>query len=370
MKTVKDIDLKNKTVLLRAGFDAPIADNKIEDNFRIIAGLPTLEYLRQNHCRIIVISHIGRQGDRENPALPVAPVVSELRGLCPGVVFTEAQDCVGPEAEKMAKKVVPGEILVLENLRFHPEEEKNDAGFSRALAGLADIFIQDAFCVLHRDHASVTGIPKYLPTAAGLLVASEVKELGEAEASPRHPAIVVLGGAKTETKIPVIANLLQKGYDQVLIGGMIANNFLKNRGADIKNSLLDQEYLDDSAAILEKFGPKIVLPRDFLWSDGKKILDIGAKTTDSYKNIIASAKTIIWNGPMGVFEEKGFERGTMEIGQAIAASRAKKIAGGGDTIAAMREFQLLSKMDFISTGGGVMLEFLSGKTLPGLEILK
>jgi len=370
MKTIQDIDLKNKTVLLRAGFDVPIADGKVQDNFRITAGLLTLEYLRKNHCRIIVISHIGRSGDCENPALPIGPVVQELRRLCPETIFSEAHDCVGPEAESKARAISPGEILVLENLRFHREEEKNEAGFSRALACLADIFVQDGFCVLHRDHASVTGIPKYLPAVAGLLVASEVKELGEAEANPDHPAIVVLGGAKTETKIPVIANLLQKGYDQVLVGGRVANNFLENRGADVKSSALDQECLGDSAAILKKFGPKIVLPSDFLWNNKEKIFDIGAKTIDNYKDIILSAKTIIWNGPMGVFEEKEFEKGTMEIGQAIAKSRAKKIAGGGDTIAAMRKFQLLEKMDFVSTGGGVMLEFLAGKTLPGLEILK
>ncbi|TSC52628.1 MAG: phosphoglycerate kinase [Parcubacteria group bacterium LiPW_72] len=377
MKTLKDIDLKGKTVLVRAGFDVPIENGKVQDNFRITAGLETVKYLLQNHCKIILAFHIGRKGDKENPALPVAPVVEELKRIMRDVSFLEVSSWAGQIEDsdsrrmekKMARGLREGQILVLENLRLHPGEEKNDDHFARELASLADVFVQDAFCVLHRDHASVTGVPKYLLTVAGFLVAREVEELDNAAERPTHPALVVIGGAKTETKIPVIANLLTQGYDQVLAGGVVANIFLKNQKVDLKNSTVDQEYLDDAAAIWDQFQSKIVLPSDYVWNEKEQIFDIGGETIRHYQDLINAAKTIIWNGPMGVFEEEKFRAGTLKIGEAIAVSSAKKIAGGGDTIAALRKFKLLKQMDFISTGGGVMLEFLAGKKLPGLKIL-
>lgn len=369
MKTLKDIDLRGKTVLVRTGFDVPIENGKVQDNFRITAGLETVKYLLQNHCKIILAFHIGRKGDKENPALRVAPVVEELKRIMRDISFLEASGWEGQMVKRMAQGLREGQILVLENLRLHPGEEKNDHHFARELASLADIFVQDAFCVLHRDHASVVGVPKYLLTVAGFLVAKEVEELDNAAERPTHPALIVIGGAKTETKIPVIANLLAKGYDQVLAGGVVANNFLKNQKVDLKNSTVDQEYLDDAAAIWDQFQSRIILPSDYVWNAKEQIFDIGGETIRSYQDLINVAKTIIWNGPMGVFEEERFRAGTLKIGQAIAVSSAKKIAGGGDTIAALRKFQLLEQMDFISTGGGVMLEFLAGKKLPGLKIL-
>ncbi|MDD5627175.1 MAG: phosphoglycerate kinase [Patescibacteria group bacterium] len=369
MKTIRDINLRNKTVLVRTGFDVPIENGKVQDNFRITAGLETVKYLLQNHCKIILAFHIGRKGDKENPALPVAPVVEELKRIMKDISFLEVSNWTGQTVKKMAQGLREGQILVLENLRLYPGEEKNDDHFARELASLAEVFVQDAFCVLHRDHASVTGVPKYLLTVAGFLVAREVEELDNAAERPAHPALAVIGGAKTETKIPVIANLLTRGYNQVLAGGVVANNFLKNQEVDLKNSTVDQEYLDDAAAIWDQFQGKIVLPSDYVWNEKEQIFDIGGETIRSYQDLINAAKTIIWNGPMGVFEEKKFEEGTLQIGQAIAVSSAKKIAGGGDTIAALRKFQLLEQMDFISTGGGVMLEFLAGKELPGLKIL-
>jgi len=370
MKTLKDIDLKGKTILVRAGFDVPIENGKVQDNFRIIAGLETLKYLLQNHCKIILAFHIGRKGDRENPAHRVAPVVRELRKLLGGISFFEAPVCVGKGVQKMAQGLKEGQILVLENLRLYPGEEKNDDHFVRELASLANTFVQDAFCVLHRNHASVTSVPKYLLTVAGFLVAREVEELGNAAEHPTHPALVIIGGAKTETKIPVIANLLTKGYDQVLLGGIVANNFLKNQKIDLKNSALDKDYLDDAAAIWNQFQGKIILPSDYLWNTKKRIFDIGENTIKNYKDLIATSQTIIWNGPMGVFEEEKFQKGTVEIAKAIIESGAFSIIGGGETVEFINKIGFGNKFNYVSTGGGALLDFICDGELVAIEALK
>ncbi len=378
MKTIKDINLTNKTVLLRTGFDVPIEKGKVVDHYRIAAGLPTIRYLVQRNCKIIIIFHIGRPEGKVAPKLEVEPVRAKLSSL----LGCQIPRAVSYQKEQVAQEVAGlqgGRILLLENLRFLPEEIENDQGFARDLASLAQIYVQDAFSVLHRDHASVTGIPKYLPTVAGLLLEKEIKKLQQAKEEPLKPAIVIIGGAKTETKIPVLDNLLAGNFDQALIGGVVANNFLISQGVDLKKSRIDADFIEDSQKLLKKYNfilgtgfrvdDEIILPSDFVWNDQDQIFDIGPQTIKQYQGIISSAQTIIWNGPMGVFEEEKFAGGTREIAKAILGSRAKKIVGGGDTVAALIKFKLLDKFDFVSTGGGVMLKFLAGEKLPGLEVL-
>lgn len=369
METIKDIDLKNKTILVRTGFDVPLQKGKVVDNHRIVAGLPTIKYLLRQNCKIILIFHIGRPEGKVIRKLSVAPVQDELTTLLDLSIF-KAPACTGKNIKEMVGSLEEQEILILENLRFYSGEEKNEENFARELASLAQVFVQDGFSVLHREHASTVGIPKFLPTVAGLLVAKEVGELGRAKDRPQRPAIVIIGGAKVETKIPVIDNLLKKRFDLALIGGTVANHFLALQGAGLKESLIEKDLLENCRKILERYKEKIILPSDFVWNNKGQIFDLGPKTICQYREIIRKAKTIIWNGPLGVFEEEKYAQGTGQIAEAIASSSAKKISGGGDTISALNKFRLLSKFDFVSTGGGTMLRFLAGEKLPGLEILK
>jgi phosphoglycerate kinase len=384
LKTIHNLNLKNKKVFLRVGFDVPLGDDgKIngKEDWRIKASLPTIEYLLKENCRIILATHLGRPKGEIVKKLSVEPIQEKLSEIL-NLPIMMVSDCAGPQVKKTADKIRGGEILLLENLRFYLEEEKNDLDFAKKLASLAEIYINDAFSVCHRRHASVCAITKFLPSYAGLLLEKEVSILSEAVNNPKRPATIIIGGAKTKTKVPVIEHLLDK-FDNILIGGVVANVILKAKGIDIGNSLLSDIDLDEAKKISFKDN-KLHIPVDAVVCNDKnkiilsaigkignnKILDIGSETAKMYSKIISDSKTIIWNGPMGKFEEEEYSKGTKKIAEAVVQSNAYKIVGGGDTIFALNQFNLIEQMDFVSTGGGSMLKFLSGKKLPGLEVLE
>ncbi len=375
MQTVKDIFLDQKKIFLRAGFDVPIEAGEILEKGRILAGIPTLKYLLQKKCRIILAFHIGRPEGKCVPALGVGPVCAELSRILK-MPIRQAPGCVDSASQRLAQGLRPGGILVLENLRFYRGEEENDLVFAQKLRLGAQVFVQDAFSVLHRAHASVVALPQFCQQSkkaevvAGLLVEREANFLRAAQERPAHPAVVVIGGAKTETKIPVIKNLLRQGFDRALVGGVVANNFLAILGRDLQDSLVDQDHLAVTKALWQEFPGQIIVPQDSLWNIQKQIYDIGPQTIEHYTKIIRKAKTIVWNGPLGVFEQAPFAQGTQKIAEAILAARARNVVGGGDTVMALQKFKLYDQFDFVSTGGGVMLEFLAGKELPGLKILE
>ena len=349
MKTVKDINLENKRVLVRVGFNVPVGnDGRVDEKeaWRIKKALPTINYLLKRNCKIILAAHLDRPGGKVIESLRLGPVQDKLSELL-NLSVIRTQDCVGPAVEKIVSEMQKGEILLLENLRFYPQEEKNDLKFAEKLAKLADIYINDAFSVCHRQHASIVGIAKYLPSAAGLLLVKEIKALSKILEVSKKPAIAIIGGIKIKTKLPMIKLLAQK-FDWVLVGGAVANK-IKNQKLKIKN---------------------IRLPVDYIFNkDKNSAYDIGPKTIADFCRIISKAKVIVWNGPMGKFEDERFIKGTKEIAEVVAKSKAYKVVGGGDTVLALSRFHLINKIDFISTGGGAMLEFLAGKELPGLEAL-
>jgi 3-phosphoglycerate kinase len=386
--TIKDIDLKNKTVLLRADFNVPLDENlKITDDIRIRATLPTIKYLLQNGAKkIILMSHLGRPDGKVVAKYSLKPVAQRLEEhLKEPVKFLD--DCVG---EKIKAEIAAAKerIVLLENLRFHPEEEANNANFAKALASLADIFVNDAFGTAHRAHASTEGVTHYSKAAAGFLLEKEIEYLGKAIENPQRPFMVILGGAKVSDKIGVIENLLPK-CDAILIAGGMAYTFLKAQGKEIGNSKLEKDKIDKALFILEKarqLNKEILLPIDNLVVDtiiadakteivgenipeGKIAVDIGPKTIALFEEKLKSAKTIVWNGPLGIFEMDAFSQGTEEIARFISGLDATTIIGGGDTAAAMAKFKLEDKLTHISTGGGASLEFLEGKNLPGITAL-
>jgi 3-phosphoglycerate kinase len=384
LKTIHNLNLKNKKVFLRVGFDVPLGDDeKIngKEDWRIKASLPTIKYLLKENCRIILATHLGRPKGKTVKKLSVKPIQKKLSEIL-NLPIIMASDCIGSQVEKTASEMQSGEILLLENLRFYQEEEKNDLDFAKKLANLAEIYINDAFSVCHRQHASVYAITKFLPSYAGILIEKEVSILSEAINNPKRPATIIIGGAKAKTKVPVIKYLLDK-FDNILIGGIVANVILKAKGIDIGNSLLSDIDLNEAKKISFKDN-KLHIPVDAVACNDKnkiilsaigkignnKILDIGSETAEMYSKIISDSKTIIWNGPMGKFEKEEYSKGTKKIAEAVAESNAYKIVGGGDTIFALSQFGLIDKMDFVSTGGGSMLQFLSGKKLPGLEALE
>ena len=384
LKTIHNLNLKNKKVFLRVGFDVPLGnDGKIDgkEDWRIKASVPTIKYLLEENCKIILATHLGRPKGKVVEKLSVKPIQKKLSEIL-NLPIIMASDCVGSQVEKTADKIQSGGILLLENLRFHQEEEKNDLNFAKKMASLAEIYINDAFSVSHRRHASVCAITKFLPSYAGLLLEKEVNILSEAINNPKRPATIIVGGAKAKTKVPVIEHLLNK-FDNILIGGVVANVILKAKGIDIGNSLLSDINSNETKKNSLKDN-KLHIPVDAVACDNKnkiilsaigkigdnKILDIGLETAKMYSKIISDSKTIIWNGPMGKFEEEKYSKGTKKIAQAVAENNGYKIVGGGDTIFALSQFGLIDKMDFVSTGGGSMLEFLSGKKLPGLEALE
>jgi phosphoglycerate kinase len=385
-KSITDINVKGKRVLVRVDYNVPIKDNKVVDDTRIVAAMPTLNYLLEHGAAVILCSHLGRPKGGPDPKFSLRPVAAYLSGLL-GKPVAFADDCVGPVAEAAAKALKPGEVLVLENTRFHPEEEKNDPEMARKLASLADVYVNDAFGSAHRAHASTEGVAHFLPAVAGFLMEKEIKYLGQAIANPKRPFIAILGGAKISDKIGVIRNLLTKA-DQILIGGGMANTFFKAQGYPIGDSLCEDEVLDTARQLLKSGTTHLRLPVDVVIGDrfdaeaekkliamgpvpdGWRILDIGPATVSNFGKTISTAGTIVWNGPMGVFEFPRFAEGTIGIAKAVAASKAVSIIGGGDSVSAINQAGLADRITHISTGGGASLEMLEGLDLPGLVALQ
>ena len=389
-KTVKDIDLKGKKVFVRCDFNVPMDENQnITDNTRIKAALPTIKYLLEQNCKIILASHLGRPKGEVKPEFSLKPVAKELSKLL-GKDVIMANDVIGEDATSKAENLKEGEIMLLENVRFHREETDNDPEFAKKLASMAEIFVNDAFGTAHRAHASTTGIADYIPGVAGFLIEKELKFLGNAINNPERPFVAILGGAKVSDKIGVIDSLLDK-VDTLMIGGGMAYTFFKAQGYNVGNSLCEVEKTDLALEAMEKAkakGVKLLLPIDtkigkefkpdtesktVAWTeipDEWEGFDIGEKTIEMFKNELQSAKTVIWNGPLGLFEFDQFAIGTNEIAKTLAELDATTIIGGGDSAAAVTKAGLADKMTHISTGGGASLEFLEGKKLPGIECLQ
>lgn len=384
-KMVSDLDVKGKKVLARVDFNVPIQDGKVGDDTRIQAALPTIKYLLGNGAAVVLCSHLGRPKGEVKPELSLRPVADYLGTLIDADVKF-AEDCIGEKAKAAAQALDPGQVLVLENTRFHAGEKKNDPDMAKKLASLAELYVNDAFGTAHRAHASTAGVAKHLPAAAGFLMEKEIKYLGNTIADPERPFVAILGGAKVSDKIGVIENLLEKA-DRILIGGGMANTFFKAQGYGMADSLVEDDVLDTAKELLDKAAGKLVLPVDVVIADafdaeadskimdvgdvpaGWRILDIGPRTIQAFEDIIARAGTVVWNGPMGVFEFDKFAKGTFEVAEKIAKSKAIGIVGGGDSASAMRKAGLEDKITHISTGGGASLDMLEGKTLPGLAAL-
>ena len=388
-KTVRDIDLKDKKVLVRCDFNVPMDENRnITDNRRIVAALPTIKYLLEQNCKIVLCSHLGRPKGEFKKEFSLEPVAKELSKLL-GKEVIMAKDVIGEDAENKAKNLKNGEILLLENVRFHREETDNDPEFAKKLASFGEIFVNDAFGTAHRAHASTEGVTKYLPSVSGFLIEKELKFLGEALENPERPFVAILGGSKVSDKIGVIENLLEK-VDTLIIGGGMAYTFFKAQGYSVGESLCEEDKCDLALELMEKAkekNVKFLLPIDNKVGkefkpdtesktvksteipDGWEGLDIGEETIKLYKEELKNAKTIVWNGPLGVFEFDQFAVGTNEIAKALGDIDAIKIIGGGDSAAAVEKAGLAEKMTHISTGGGASLEFLEGKKLPGIEAL-
>ena len=384
-KTLRDLDVKGKKVLVRVDFNVPIKDGKVGDDTRIQAALPTLNYLLDEGAALILTSHLGRPKGEAKPEFSLAPVAEYLGGLVK-VPVKFAGDCLGDVAKAAATALQPGEILLLENTRFHAGETKNDPAMAAELASLADVFVNDAFGTAHRAHASNVGVSEKLVAVAGFLLEKELKYLGESIANAERPFVAILGGAKVSDKIGVITNLLEK-TDKILIGGGMANTFFKAQGYEMADSLVEADALETAKELIAKAGDKLQLPVDMVIADefaeqaqskvvpvgnvpaGWRVLDIGPATVAAYADILKSAKTVVWNGPMGVFEFPEFSKGTYGVAEAVAAADAVSIIGGGDSVAAINESGLADKVSHISTGGGASLEMLEGKVLPGLAAL-
>lgn len=388
-KTVRDLDVAGKKVLVRVDFNVPLNDKgEITDDTRITASLPTVQYLLEQKAAVILMAHLGRPKGQVKPELSLAPVAKHLGKLL-GKKILFAPDCVGEAAQAAASKLKPGHILLLENLRFHKEEEKNDMDFAEKLASLADLYVNDGFGVSHRAHASVEGVTHFLPAAAGFLLEKEIQYVGQAVTNPLHPFVAIIGGAKVSDKIGVISNLLDK-VDTLLIGGGMANTFLAAQGYKMGKSLVEEDKLDLAKELLAKAKKNkvnMLLPTDLVMAaafapDAEHVtekvknlnqaymaLDIGAETSKAYAEALADAKMIVWNGPMGVFEMDAFCKGTEAVAKAVAKSRATSIVGGGDSVAAIEKLGLAKRITHISTGGGASLEYLEGKVLPGVAAL-
>lgn len=388
-KTVRDLDVAGKKVLVRVDFNVPLNDKgEITDDTRITASLPTIQYLLEQKAAVILMAHLGRPKGQVKPELSLAPVAKHLGKLL-GKKILFAPDCVGEAAQAAASKLKPGHILLLENLRFHKEEEKNDMEFAEKLASLADLYVNDGFGVSHRAHASVEGVTHFLPAAAGFLLEKEIQYVGQAVTNPLHPFVAIIGGAKVSDKIGVISNLLDK-VDTLLIGGGMANTFLAAQGHKMGKSLVEEDKLDLAKELLAKAKKNkvnMLLPTDLVMAaafapDAEHVtekvknlnqdymaLDIGAETSKAYAEALADAKMIVWNGPMGVFEMDAFCKGTEAVAKAVAKSRATSIVGGGDSVAAIEKLGLAKRITHISTGGGASLEYLEGKVLPGVAAL-
>ena len=388
-KTIRDIDLKGKKVFVRCDFNVPMDENQnITDNTRIVAALPTIKYLLEQNCKLILASHLGRPKGEFKAEFSLAPVAKELSKLL-GKDVIMAKDVIGEDATTKASNLKEGEILLLENVRFHREETDNDPEFSKKLASMAEIYVNDAFGSAHRAHASTAGIAKYLPAVSGFLIEKELEFLGNAVNNPERPFVAILGGAKVSDKIGVIDSLLEK-VDTLMIGGGMAYTFFKAQGYEVGNSICEMDKLDLAREAMEKAkqkGVKLMLPvdtkigKEFKPDTESKIVeytqipaewegfDIGPKTIEMFSEELKNAKTVVWNGPLGLFEFDQFAIGTNEIAKVLSEIEATTIIGGGDSAAAVRKAGLQDKMTHISTGGGASLEFLEGKKLPGIECL-
>ncbi len=390
-KTVRDVELKGKRIICRCDFNVPMKEGAITDDTRIRAALPTICYMLEQGASVILMSHLGRPKGKPDPKYTLAPVAERLGQLLEkDVIFAASERVVDEEICRKAGALQPGEVMLLENVRYREEEEKNDPAFSRELAQLAELFVNDAFGTAHRAHSSTAGIADYLPAVSGFLIEKELQFLGEAVEDPKRPFVAILGGSKVSDKIGVIENLISKA-DTILIGGGMAYTFLKANGRGIGTSLCEEDKLELARHLQEKAknaGVTLLLPEDskcgdafaadcgtcFADSDampeGYMGMDIGPKTIETYRSAIAEAGTVIWNGPMGVFEFPAFEDGTKAVAKAMADSSAVTVVGGGDSAAAVKQFGLEEGMTHISTGGGASLEFLEGKVLPGVACLQ
>ncbi|WP_425757453.1 phosphoglycerate kinase [Ihubacter sp. rT4E-8] len=390
-KTVRDIDVKGKRVLVRCDFNVPQKDGAITDDKRIVSALPTISYLREHGAKIILMSHLGRPKGEPKPEYTLRPVADRLSELLDTEVkFTSCPTVICDTVKAMAETLQDGEVMLLENVRFRKEETENGADFAKELASLGEIFVQEAFGTAHRAHASTAGVADYLPAVSGFLIEKEVKFLGSAVEEPERPFVAIMGGAKVGDKIPVIESLLQK-VDTLIIGGGMAYTFFKAMGLEIGTSILDEENIGLAGELLQKAadaGVKMLLPVDIVCAerfdndapstivDREEIpadmmgLDIGPKTVEVYRKALNEAKTVVWNGPMGVFEMPSFEKGTKAIAEILAESDAVTVIGGGDSAAATEQFGLADKMTHISTGGGASLEFLEGRVLPGIAVIE
>ncbi len=386
-KTVRDIDLTGKRVLVRVDFNVPVAEGEVTDDTRIRAAIPTLKYILELKPRYVALmSHLGRPKDAPDPMFSLRPVVPVLSRLL-GVDVAFAGDCVGETAKRAAQALPQGGVLLLENTRFHKEEKKNDPAFAAQLAELGDVYVNDAFGSAHRAHASTEGVARLLPAVGGFLMEKELNYLANAVANPERPFVAILGGAKVSDKIGVIDALLGK-CDKLLIGGGMANTFFKAKGWAVGDSLVEDEALDTAKELLQQSGDKLVLPSEVVIADafdngaamktvkpsdgvpdGWRILDISPNAVEAFREVLKDAKTVVWNGPMGVFEMSNFARGTFQIAEILAESSATTIIGGGDSAAAVNKAGLDDKMSHISTGGGASLELLEGKELPGVVAL-
>jgi len=383
---LRDTDVQGKRVLVRADLNVPLDEHRrVTDDTRIAAALPTVRYLLDRGARVILCSHLGRPKGEVREDLRLDPVAARLSELLQKPV-RKLDDCVGSGVQVAVRDMQPGDVVLLENLRFHPEEKANDPGFSKELASLADLYVNDAFGTAHRAHASTVGVTEYLPSVAGLLMEKEIEFLGKALESPPHPFVAVLGGAKISGKILVIESLLGK-VDALLIGGGMANTFFKAQGYEIGNSLVEDDSLATAKGLMERSGGKLILPVDVTVADafsadanhkvvaadeveeGDLILDIGPATIERFREVLAGAKMVVWNGPMGVFELTPFGKGTMAVAEMLAGLDAVTIIGGGDSVAAIEQAGLADRMTHISTGGGASLKFLEGAVLPGLAAL-
>jgi phosphoglycerate kinase len=385
--SIRDLDLNGKRVFIRVDFNVPLQKNdagvmEITSDKRIRASLPTIQYALEHGAGVILASHLGRPKGKPNPEMSLKPVAVRLQELL-GRPVKMAPDCIGPEVEAM--KPAPGEVLLLENLRYHPEEEKNDPAFAQQLASLCDVYVNDAFGSAHRAHASTEGMIRFVPVAgAGLLMEQELKYLGMAVTNPTRPCVAILGGAKVSDKIEVIQNL-GKVVDRLLIGGAMAYTFLRAQGKPTGNSLVEADKVDLAKRLLAELGDKLMLPSDHVVvseiaagaenqvvetiPDGKIGVDIGPRTIAEYAKVIAGAKTVIWNGPMGIFEKPPFDKGTVALAKAVAESGAVSVVGGGDSEKAIKAAGVTGKITHVSTGGGASLEFLAGIQLPGVAAL-
>lgn len=389
-KTIQDVDVTGKRVLVRVDFNVPLTeDGKVADDKRIVAALPTIQYLLDHKAKVILCSHLGRPKGKVDPKYSMAPVGERLSELLPDTRIWMADDVIGESARNAVADMKEGEIVLLENVRFHPEEEKNDPEFAKQLASLAEIYVSDAFGTVHRAHASTAGVAAYLPAVAGFLIGKELGVMGKALETPERPFVAILGGAKVADKIGVITNLLEK-CDSLIIGGGMAYTFLKAMGYEIGTSLLDADSVELAKEIMAKAkakGVNFLLPVDNVVAteykedaehkivDSDKMpagwmgLDIGPKTIAIFSKVIVEARTVIWNGPMGVFEMPAFAEGTRAVAAACAECKGTTIIGGGDSASAVKKLGFASKMTHISTGGGASLEFLEGKVLPGVAVL-